>query len=164
MKVVIMTLLSTALLAPMDEPPVDDVAVPASPEENSWRVNYKLNEFNEPTRKVDSISGVTGFGFLIRQNSVFIPLSSSASLPNTNKGKIAIRTPNGIVRLTGKFYSSSLTNKGYARLDGANGRKFIELLKRYKELKLSIKGTNGYYVTDIDCRGFTKAWRKTGWR
>lgn len=160
-----MTLSLTILLAPSGIP-LEEAVSPSSnyKVEHRWTVNYKTNEFNEPTRKVDSISGLTGFGFLkIHQHSVLITLFSSASLPNTNKGKVAIRTPHGIVRLTGKF-SSSLTNRGYASLDGANGRKFIGLLKKYKEIKLSVKGTSRYYVADIDCRGFTKAWRKTGWR
>ena len=135
-----------------------------------WDILHHKNEFNEFTNKPKAINN-----FMLSQGKkstytntriiIFVyPTEVGISFPEiegdvSDPAILAIRTPNGIVRMQGKGIISLV------HLEGRNAKRFVRLLMKYRTIKISIKKQyGGYYAGDLDCRGFTKAWRKTGWR
>ena len=80
---------------------------------------------------------------------------------------ISVREPNGkVTKFSGGEDTLKIEHVAFVHLDGRQARALIALMKKHRKLKISVLGygAGGNYVFDLDCRGFAKAWRKTGWR
>ena len=117
---------------------------------NSGGITYRDRLDVELYRDRISISGSTWIGSYQSQNQV-----------SFKSGKnFLIKTPRGIVSLPAEVSLS------YVNLKNRSKARFIEMLKKYNSIQVSIPHAwdDRHYVFKINCRGFTKAWRKTGWR
>ena len=151
-----------------------------------WTVEYTTttkykNEFNEgkTTHKEPlyiSSERVTNKGnkmsVTIDNNSASLHYSGFFNfIVDNNVGKrffrgkvVAIRTPQRkVIYLNGSILART-TFSGAVYLSGEELIKFIKLLKDHRYLKISLKGDSGNLVFDLNCNGFTKAWKKAGWQ
>ena len=151
-----------------------------------WRVEYytKRNEFNEvlgmaPTR-IESATTIARHGYKYKQiieykvwvSKIFVTIFASADkekfstisfLPRTPT--ISIRTPRGkVIKLKSINHAGEYGYSDMVHLEGNDRHRFISLIKQYKKLKVSIEGAGLNYVFDLNCNGFTRVYRKTGWR
>ena len=98
-----------------------------------------------------------------------VPIKVSSISSTYLSTTILVREPNGkVTRFFGslplrQYIGNNKTYTEYVDLNGKQARKLIALMKKHRKLKVSIMGVDGNYVFDLDCRGFTKAWRKTVW-
>ena len=194
-----------------------------------WQGEYNVNAFNEITGKplelyAYTYAGRFYYGNVIRRRYVKITIHQSQI--NLSVGRwigdsyekdiygfsgatMLIRTPQGLVKLTGRQPSINLRTSGtvlnkrgpvqrYSQfkkksqvtrkinkkksrilsdlfkdkttfiLKGQDKKRFIELLKTCKEKlqasipKDSVSGWNTVFY--IDCRGFNRLWKETGWQ
>ena len=136
-----------------------------------WKVYYEKNEFNEKTEKATAVGvesyaldtydnelGVEVFFLIVSQQSVVIHVSTMSSAVLPSSPKVAIRTRTGVIRFRGER-----RGKFSVALTGNDRKKFINVFKTFRKVKMSVEREDGYYVADVSCRGFTKAWQKTGW-
>ena len=153
-----------------------------------WSVKYldRIGDFNEkrwkepdsinsPIIKFKDIQGnevgyqVSFFRSFSEYRSIILLVSKIPISLNPIVVRVAIREPNGkVTKLLvrrGKPFKDNLKPQQVVAIspDNSQTRKLIALTKKHVKLKISVSGIGGNYVFDLDCRGFTKAWRKTGW-
>lgn len=115
------------------------------------RIDIHIRKDSNPKWDMVSISGSTWIG----------NYQSHQSQVSFKSGKnILFKTPKGIVSLPADVSMNYVTLKNHSKA------RFINMLKRYNEIQISIPHWlhDRHFVFKINCRGFTKAWRSTGWR
>ena len=147
-----------------------------------WSIEYedRIGDFNEKRwKEATSIHSPSIYAKDIRGNkvkyslSIYGPQNAYISVMIVSKTNgvpinigpyVSVREPNG--RVT-KYFGSEYAINDYATFVYLSGKQIlalVALIKKHRKLKMSVMGAPGNYVFDLDCRGFTKAWRKTGWR
>lgn len=151
-----------------------------------WTVEYTTvtkykNEFNEGKTTHKEPSNISSERVANKGNKMSVTVysdrgymnywSSGSFVLDTRVGKrffrekvVAIRTPQRkVIYLNGSILARSAVT-GSIHLDGEQFNKFIKLLKKHRYLKISLMGDYSNLVFDLNCNGFTKAWKRTGWQ